>query len=158
VLPFQGKRPQDAAAAAAMQLCAPTQRQQHHLEGMMPQPLQMVTPAAYQACAMPDKAALVDVQGSFVSCVCASRLGASPSFSAAGPSCQVLCCFVPPISLFLSYPLLQYRERVTQRRSVVRRRSRRRSSLPPAPAARRPPEEDGNRVVSVWCTYPFLTT
>jgi hypothetical protein len=68
VLPFQGKRPQDAAA----QLCAPLQHPQHHLEGL---PVQMMVPgghqgqalpAAYQAFAMPDAATLIDVQGSFV--------------------------------------------------------------------------------------------
>jgi len=69
VLPFQGKRPQDAAA----QLCAPLQQQHHHhLEGL---PVQVVVPgahqvqalpAAYQAFAMPDAATLIDVQGSFV--------------------------------------------------------------------------------------------
>ncbi|TVU17891.1 hypothetical protein EJB05_33952 [Eragrostis curvula] len=64
VIPFQGKRPQDAAAAA-VQLCAQPHQQQHHhyLEGLP----QMVVPgqslpAAYQAFAVPDKAALVDVQ------------------------------------------------------------------------------------------------
>jgi hypothetical protein len=98
-LPFQGKRPQDASVA----LCAPTQRQQHHLEGMMPQPLQMVVPAAYQAFAMPDKAALVDVQGSFPSCVCASPVRASPSFPAAGPSCRcavALLCYRVPLKIY----------------------------------------------------------
>lgn len=69
MLPFQGKRPpQDAAAA--VQFSAPLQHQHHHLEGI-PQALQMMVPgqqgpAAYQAFAMPDKSALVDVQGSFV--------------------------------------------------------------------------------------------
>ncbi|XP_062230719.1 uncharacterized protein LOC133928414 [Phragmites australis] len=72
VLPFQGKRPQDAASAR--QLCAPLQHQQQHLEGLPFQglPVQiMVTghqgrplPAAYQAFAVPDKATLVDVQDS----------------------------------------------------------------------------------------------
>ncbi|GJM94560.1 hypothetical protein PR202_ga11215 [Eleusine coracana subsp. coracana] len=67
VLPFQGKRLQDAAAAA-MQFSAPPQHQHHQLEGI-PQTLQMMVPghqgpAAYQAFAMPDQAALVDVQDS----------------------------------------------------------------------------------------------
>ncbi|OEL31655.1 hypothetical protein BAE44_0007332 [Dichanthelium oligosanthes] len=69
VLPFQGKRPQDAAAA--VQLCAPLQQHpHHHLEGL---PAQMMVPgghqgqavpAAYQAFAMPDTATLIDVQDS----------------------------------------------------------------------------------------------
>ncbi|GJN36087.1 hypothetical protein PR202_gb24923 [Eleusine coracana subsp. coracana] len=69
VLPFQGKRPQDAAAAsAAMQFSAPPQHQHHQLEGI-PQTLQMMMPghqgpAAYQAFPMPDQAALVDLQDS----------------------------------------------------------------------------------------------
>jgi hypothetical protein len=73
VLSFQGKRPQDAAAVAAVPLCAPLQQQhpQHHLEGL---PVQMMmpgghqiqaVPAAYQAFTMPDTATLIDVQGSF---------------------------------------------------------------------------------------------
>ncbi|KAJ1261565.1 hypothetical protein BS78_09G039700 [Paspalum vaginatum] len=65
VLPFQGKRPQDAAVP----LCAPMQQ---YLEGV---PAQVVLPAvhhhqgqampaAYQAFAVPDTAALIDVQDS----------------------------------------------------------------------------------------------
>jgi hypothetical protein len=79
VLPFQGKRPQDAAAVAAVQLCAPLllqqqqqQHPQHHLEGLPVQMMMMpgghqsqAVPAAYQAFAMPDTATLIDVQGSF---------------------------------------------------------------------------------------------
>ncbi|CAL4909032.1 unnamed protein product [Urochloa decumbens] len=65
VLPFQGKRPQDVAtaAAAAVQLCAPLQP---HLDALPP--VQMMVPgghqaqpvpAAYQAFAMPDAAPLI---------------------------------------------------------------------------------------------------
>ncbi|CAL4903003.1 unnamed protein product [Urochloa decumbens] len=68
VLPFQGKRPQDVAtaAAAAVQLCAPLQP---HLDALPP--VQMMVPgghqaqpvpAACQAFAMPDAATLIDVQ------------------------------------------------------------------------------------------------
>ncbi|KAL6607856.1 hypothetical protein ACP70R_040919 [Stipagrostis hirtigluma subsp. patula] len=65
VLPFQGKWPHDAAkGAAAIQLCVPPAPAQQ--QG---QPVQMVMPghaqaAAFQAIAMPDKAALIDVQDS----------------------------------------------------------------------------------------------
>ncbi|CAN6326653.1 unnamed protein product [Urochloa humidicola] len=70
VLPFQGKRPHDAAtacaAAAAVQLVAPLPQ---HIDGLQPVHMMMPgghqaqpVPAAYQAFAMPDAAALIDVQ------------------------------------------------------------------------------------------------
>ncbi|KAF8725837.1 hypothetical protein HU200_020398 [Digitaria exilis] len=69
VLPFQGKRPQDAVAA--VQLCAPLQQHpQHPLEVMPAQVmvpgghLAQPVPAAYQAFTMPDAATLIDVQDS----------------------------------------------------------------------------------------------
>ncbi|XP_062179611.1 uncharacterized protein LOC133884274 isoform X1 [Phragmites australis] len=67
VLPFQGKRQQDAAKGAAIQLCT----RQQQLEGTpyQGQPVQMMVTghgqaAAYQAFAMPDKPTLLDVQDS----------------------------------------------------------------------------------------------